>query len=413
MSVSAPPLFEPAGPESWWQTQHPSPGYEPLASDTTCDVCVIGAGISGCSTAFHLAGAGTGADVVLVDAREVAGGASGRNGGFLLAGLDVRYADLRTRLGKVRAAALYGMTVDGRDLLLRTADELGLGRFARRTGSLRLAVDEPEIADLALEAVALRGDEFDVRELSPDQLDAPLAAAGFTAGLSFAGDGASIPAAWVRGLCAAARERGVRVHEHSPAVSVTTTATKPVVQLASGQRIAAEKVVVCTEAWLPGLLPELTDIVVPYRSQLLAAAAPPGNAVLLKCPTWSRRGWDYAQQLTTGELIVGGEEREDASLYRTRAEQTDPRDQAALDAWITRVLGCTPEVLQRWAGVLSHTPDGMPLVGRIPGRSGVFVCGGWGGAGNVLGFVGGRLIAGLLAGGEGPPAEFDPKRLLQ
>ncbi|MBC7643673.1 MAG: FAD-binding oxidoreductase, partial [Thermoleophilia bacterium] len=193
------------------------------------------------------------------------------------------------------------------------------------------------------------------------------------------------------------------------------------VELVNGPTVDADTVVVCTEAYLPGLLPELRGLVTPYRSQVLAARVGDGTTRVLSHPTWSRRGWDYAQQTARGVVIAGGELVEDQQLYRTWVEDIDDTDQAMLEDWVNRVVSFGPgagddgtlkvEVLQRWAGVLSHSYDDMPIIGRLPRRESIVCCGGWGGAGNVLGFVGGGMVAELLGGTDTIPPEFSSARI--
>ncbi len=354
--------------------------------------------MSGCSTAWHIARAG--ARVLLLEAREIASGASGRNGGFLLAGMAHRPVGLAELVGVDRAAELFGLTVDGRERLLEVAASIGVGAFATRTGSLRLAVDADELADLDAEATLLEAiPGVRVERLAAGQLPAPLAG-HFLGGLRFPDDGRSVPAAWVRALAAAARDEGATLHEHTPVIVIDDDADGVEVRTDQGRTVRAAHVVVATEAWLSGLLPELAGFVLPYRSQVLAATAPRDAsgevARLLPHVTWSRRGWDYAQQTADGTLIVGGEELEDVELLRHWEEAIIERDQRWLEAWVRRVLGVEPDVVARWAGVLSQTTDCFPLLGPLPGRPRVVACGGWGGAGNVLGFVGGGLVADLV-----------------
>lgn len=397
---------------SWWQLQAPSPGFGPLQRDARADVVVIGGGVSGCSTAWHLARAG--ANVVLLEAREIASGASGRNGGFLLAGLAHRFSSLVELLGDERAAELYAMSATGRDELYATANSIGVGEHAMRTGSLRLAVDPSEVADLDREATLLEQHGFPVERLTRTALPDDLGA-HFLGGLRFPEDGRSFPAAWVRGLSADARDAGATLHEHSPVASIDDDVDEVRVTTTNGTTVTARRVVVATESWLSGLVPELQGLVLPYRSQVLAAAPPLDERGdvrrVLPHVTWSRRGWDYAQQTIDGHVVIGGEEPEDVSRLRTWDETINDDDQAWLESWLRRVFGFTPDVVTRWAGVLSQTPDGFPYVGPLPNRPRVLACGGWGGAGNVLGFACGGLVADLLRGDANRiPAEFTPLR---
>jgi glycine/D-amino acid oxidase-like deaminating enzyme len=413
--MRAPVAPDPAAGTSWWQQHWPSAGYAPLDADVAADVVVIGAGVSGCSAAWHLARAG--ARVRVLEARDVASGASGRNGGFLLAGMAHRPVALAALVGEARAAELFALTVEGRERLYEVAAAIGAGDCAQRTGSLRLAVDQDEVEDLDREATLLEAAGVPVERLASDDLPGPLAG-NFLGGLRFPDDGRSVPAGWVRALAAAAVDAGAVVHERSPVTSVEDDADGVVIRTAGGYRVRAAKVIVATEAWLSGLLPEFAGIVLPYRSQVLAAAAPRDAAGaprprVLPHVTWSRRGWDYAQQAEDGTIVIGGEQLEDVELLRIWDEVTVERDQRWLESWLQRVLGIeAPQVEARWAGVLSQTTDGFAFLGPLPDRPHVLACGGWGGAGNVLGFVGGGMVADLaLDAGDRVPNELRAARV--
>lgn len=412
MDQRAPTWPAQAGSTSWWQRQCPSRGFAPVAATLHCDVVVIGGGVTGCSTAWHLARAGV--RVVLLEARELASGASGRNGGFLLAGLAHRPVALAGLLGEARAAELFELTASGRERLLEVAAAIGAGDHVARSGSLRLAVDAAELEDLDAEATLLEAAGVPLERLGRDQLDAPLGG-HFLGGLHFPMDARSAPAGWVRALGAAAADAGAVLHENSPVETIEDDTDGVLVRTRDGAEVRADHCVVATEAWLSGLLPELAGRVLPYRSQVLAASAPldADGAVqrLLPHVTWSRRGWDYAQQTSDGTIVVGGEQLEDVSRLRDWVESTETQDQAWLEAWLRRVLGIEPDVIARWGGVLSQTPDGFPYVGALPGRPRVLACGGWGGAGNVLGFVAGQLAADLARGIDPVPTEFSASRV--
>jgi len=94
-------------------------------------------------------------------------------------------------------------------------------------------------------------------------------------------------------------------------------------------------------------------------------------------------------------------------------EETTPVIQEALDAFLVQLVGVMPPVAYRWAGIFGLTQDFLPLVGRVPGREGVWVAAGYSGHGNVLGLMCGELVAGAILGRPAPVLElFDPARLL-
>src|SRR5437762_12637574 len=131
----------------------PSPARPERKLDGRADVAIVGAGVTGCSAALRLAEAGL--RVRVHDARGIAEGASGRNGGFALRGGAARYDVARETYGAEGAQELWRRTEGALDRLESVA-----GDAFRRTGSLRLAADDEERAEILGEYEALRADGF-------------------------------------------------------------------------------------------------------------------------------------------------------------------------------------------------------------------------------------------------------------
>jgi glycine/D-amino acid oxidase-like deaminating enzyme len=170
-------------------------------------------------------------------------------------------------------------------------------------------------------------------------------------------------------------------------------------------------VVLATDGYTHGLVPELDAVVRPTRGQVLTTEAL--AELLFPCPHYARGGWDYWQQLPDRRLVIGG--RRDAALEReyTGVEETTDEVQASIEELVEELLGERPAVTHRWAGLFGTSPDGLPLVGELPGRPGVWAAAGYSGHGNVLGLACGDLVARAILG-ETPPelALFEPARLL-
>ncbi len=355
------------------------------ASREPVDVAIVGGGVTGCSCAFALATRGL--RVRLYDAGEVAGGASGRNGGFALRGGAEAYDRARTRLGRAAARAHWELSERALDSMESLA-----GDALRRVGSLRLAADPDERRELEAELDALREDGFDAEWI--DRLPAPLDRR-YHAAILHPRDGTLHPARWVRRLAALAQDAGAEIVE---GCRVEVDA------------LGSPAVVVAVDGLTSELLPELADVVWPVRGQVVVTE--PLSRRVFERPHYARRGFDYWQQVPDGRLVVGG--KRDASLEaeNTAVEETTPVVQKALDAFVAELLGGdSPRVTHRWAGIWGETADKLPLVGRVPGRGDVWVAGGYSGHGNVLGFACGELVARAIAG-EDPPelALFDPRR---
>jgi gamma-glutamylputrescine oxidase len=372
--------------ESYWLQEQIPPLRSPRLDDPI-DVAIVGAGVTGCSCAFTLARGGL--RVRVYEARTVASGASGRNGGFALRGGARPYDQARAQLGVERARLLWAFT----ERALPRMAELAGDAF-RPEGSLRLAADRGERSELEAEFAALREDGFAAEWL--DELPPPLAGRFFGA-IRHPPDGALQPARWVRGLAARAAEAGAELREHSRVEDV--------------DELPAERVVVATDGYGGDLLPELAQVVTPVRGQVIVTE--PLRERLFSCPHYSRGGYDYWHQPPDRRLVLGGRRDAALDLEFTAEEATTPQIQAALASFARELVGFAPEVEARWAGIWGRTPDEYPLAGPLPGRDRVWVATGYSGHGNVLGFACGDLVAQALLGDEPPELElFDPSRLL-
>ena len=366
--------------------EDPKPPLPDTKLDGRADVAIVGAGITGCAAALRLAEAGL--RVRVHDARGIAEGASGRNGGFALSGGAARYDVARETYGAERAAAFWGWTRDALERMAQLA-----GDALRRTGSYRLAADEEEREGILLEHEALREDGFEAEWLD----DVPGGAAGRFLGAIFHPHDASIqPARFVRRLAARAAEAGAEIGEQDRVEDVDA--------------LDADRVLVATDGYGHGLVPELADLIWPTRGQVIASE--PLDRVLYDRPHYARQGFDYWQQLPDGRILLGG--FRDVSILDelTDVEETTPAIQASLEAFLHELAGEKVDVTHRWAGIFGLTQDMLPLVGPVPGKDGrVWVAAGYSGHGNVLGFACGELVADALLGRESPQLELlDPVR---
>ena len=356
-------------------------------SNGAVDVAVVGGGVTGCSCAHVLAEAGL--SVRVLEAREIASGASGRNGGFALRGAAPAYDDARRRLGAERARALWRLTERYLDRLESLA-----GDAFRRTGSLRLAADPAERSELEAEYEALREDGFDVEWR--DELSAPLASR-FQGAIFHPADGALQPARWVRRLAAHVARAGAALSEHT--------------RVGSLDEIEAEHVVVATDGYTSGLVPELDEAVTPARGQVIVTE--PLDRQLFPCPHSARHGYDYWHQTPDGRIVAGGFRDTAFDEETTRQEVTTPGIQGQLEGFVAELSGERPKVSHRWAGIFGNTQDRLPLVGRLPGSDRIWVSVGYSGHGNVMGFACGELVAQAILGDPAPELNlFEPGRLI-
>jgi gamma-glutamylputrescine oxidase len=373
---------------SYWLSEGrpslPGPANRPAGP---VDVAIVGGGVTGCACALALAEAGR--RVRVYEAREIAGGASGRNGGFALRGGAPAYDAARRELGPEGAQGLWRWTERYLDRLEALA-----GDAFRRTGSLRLAADPDERAELEAEYEALREDGFGAEWR--DELPEPLRGR-FEGAIFHPPDGSLQPARWVRRLAARAVEAGAELGEHQCVESL--------------DELEADHVVLATDGYTQGLLPELDAIVTPTRGQVLVTE--PLERRLFPCPHYARHGYDYWQQTPEGRLVAGGFRDKALGHEHTAEEEVTPLIQGHLERFVTELLGEAPQITHRWAGIFGATVDRLPLVGAVPGHDNLWVSCGYSGHGNVLGLACGELVAGAILGRPAPELDlFEPARLL-
>src|SRR5688572_3365197 len=355
--------------------------------DGNADVAVVGGGITGSACALALAEAGK--RVRLFEAREISGGASGRNGGFALRGGAAPYPVLVDSIGADATASLWRWT---------EAELAALGTLAgdalRYTGSLRLAADEEEREELREEYDALVAAGF-AAEWCED-LPPPLAGR-YPAALFHPPDGVLQPARLVRRLARRAAEAGVEIREHTRVASIDAA--------------GADVVVVATDGYPSGLLGELEGLIVPTRGQIVATE--PVEEMLFAIPHYGRHGFDYWHQREDGRIVAGGFRDVSLDTEFTDEEVTTPVVQSALERFVEEHVGRPLRIDYRWAGIFGMVFDFLPVIGPVPGDDRVWMAGGYSGHGNVLGFASGRLVARAILGDRDPLLDlFEPSRLL-
>ncbi|MDQ6636004.1 MAG: FAD-binding oxidoreductase, partial [Gemmatimonadota bacterium] len=185
-----------------WDTGSVTP-LPRLEGDVAVDACVVGLGGSGLTCARELLRLGV--TVVGVEAGRVGGGAAGRNGGFLLAGLALFYHDAVARFGRERARALYQLTLGELDRI-----ESEMPALVSRPGSLRIAESDAEMVDCAAQLAAMRADDLPVERYAGAEGQ----------GLLIPGDGTFQPLARCRSLAALALDEGARLFERSPVARI-------------------------------------------------------------------------------------------------------------------------------------------------------------------------------------------------
>ncbi|HEV8671337.1 MAG TPA: FAD-dependent oxidoreductase [Candidatus Limnocylindria bacterium] len=357
--------------------------YPSLEGDAVADVAVVGAGIAGVATAYFLAS--TGAKVVVLEARGVAEAASGRNAGFLLAGVAENFVAASRRYGERNALRIWHFTKRTQALVRSIVAEHGIDCELRWSGSDQIPGDDAEWHEI----------ESSARRLSSEGVAVGVDPAARTA--TYADDGELHPVRWVRGLAAAAVSKGARIHE-----STQVHAVAPGEARTAAGVVRAGAVVLCTNAYTAHLT---TSRVLPVRGQMLATA--PAPAVFAR-PAYAHRGYRYWRQTGDGRVLVGGWRDTAADVEVGEEERTTETIQRQLEAFLREHRVGAP-VTHRWAGTMGFSHDALPYIGAV--APGIFVCGGFTGHGMAFGPASAELVTALVRGETPPDADlFDPSR---
>ena len=349
-----------------------------------CDVVVVGAGLVGAAVAARLAQEGF--DTAVLEAQSVAGGATGRSAGMVLTGLTGHYSRAVSDYGRQKAQEVWALTVEGRERLVETAERLKVP--VEHTGSLALAVEDAEVDALRESAELLGEDGFDALFGTGDPLERCFQAAMHQP------DDVTVNAATL--TQALLTTSTVAVHERTEVYHLESE-NDGVRVWARGRTVLGSRVVLAVNGYAPLFDFYFTDKVAPTRSLVFATA--PLDETLLEQPCYADYGREYCYQLPDRRLLLGGWRRPRGSSQEANPEaELDDVGQDGLIRFASRHF---PEVkthsADRWSGTMGFTPDGLPLLGRLPNLPQVYFAVGFGGRGLAWAFVvAERLVALML-----------------
>lgn len=373
-----------------------------LSRDLDCDVAIIGGGFTGTSTAYHLARRFPEKRVVLCEARLLANGASGRNGGLVLNWANgVHTVDLE------RARRIYDVTSAGIDSLEARIREHGLDVSFRRAGCLEIVTD-PRRADAAeREAEQLASAGIPVRFIRGRALAELARFEGAEGALFDPGAGQLDGVSLVRAMRPVLIDLGVHVHEHTPVVGVEEGDT--ITLTTKDARIRARAIVLATNAYTPRLGYFRTGIV-PIHSHLVATEP-------LSPERWEAIGWGpglggfsddldriaYGGMTARGELVFGGGSNA-AYTYafgNGTAYRGDPNAPfEAIEKTLRRYLPSAGDVriAHRWSGPVALTLSRVCTMGVQGKHRNVYFALGYSGHGITLANLAGEVLTDLYSG---------------
>jgi glycine/D-amino acid oxidase-like deaminating enzyme len=381
----------------WSATAPPGPQCLPLRGARQAEVAIIGAGYTGLSAALHLAQAGRA--VVVLEARDLGEGASGLNGGQVIAGLKHDPAELEALLGGPLGRAVVDTVAAAPDVVFDLIERFNMACDARRVGWIQPAVSEATLRAQSARVAQWRDRGAPVELLSREEVQRLTGTARYCGGLLDRRGGSVQPLAYARALARAALSQGAQIHTHSSARRLARRGDGYQIETSEGT-LTAPWVLIATNAYTGSLtetlrrsvvaVPSFQVATVPLSAAARAGILPQGQAASDTC-----RLLRYFRLDASGRLVMG-----------TRGSYTKAPTNFTVRHHYRAVRELYPHLAQvafeyHWGGFVALTQDHLPHLHQL--APGLLAGLGYNGRGVAMATVMGRLLARWVLG-EAPAA---------
>ena len=365
----------------------------------TYDAIIVGAGISGLSTAYWLNKEDPTLKVCIVEKSRLAFGASGRNAGFITCGSVEHFNRMINKHGLEQATEIWRFAQENLRLLKSEIiqDQAAELQF-EHSGAYSLAAQDNEFTELQNVAEVMNKLDIRTEIFSKEEVKAKAGAVNFVGGIKYLDDGSVNPVKLVE-----------RMHSKVKADLLEQTEAYAIEEGADGMRvlktdrgdIEAPMILLNLNAFSASLHPWFKDKIYPTRGQCLMMEAVPR---FMDAPCYANFYLDYFRQLPSGELLIGGFRQIEKE---TEVGYSDHITETIQDALHQFVLTHLPQfksarVTHRWSGVMGFARDGEPMVGSIPDDPQIFFAGGYTAHGIGLAFHTAKRLVDVVFGREIP-----------
>ena len=371
---------------------HTQPVRASLVGDLSFDICVVGAGFSGLSTALHLAEKGY--QVAVVEGARIGWGASGRNGGQVVNGLNASLQTIQRRYGEDTANFVANVVMEGGDIIRERIKTYDIDCDYKPT-NLFTAYTNAHMRELEERLSLWRGYGIETQEMiAADAIGNYVNTDVYAGGMIDHAGGHLHPLNLALGEAAAFESKGGVIFEHSMVSSVDHATGKSVVTTKQGS-ITCKTLVLCGNAYLGGVVPELAKRVMPVSTQVMATEIlPPEQAQQLlptdTCVEDIRYILDYYRLSADNRLLFGG-----GTVYGG----TDPDN---IEAKLRRNMDKVFPALQdkkiefAWSGNFALSFSRVPQMGRL--NDNTYFAHGYSGHGVTGSHTFGRILSEAIDG---------------
>lgn len=347
-------------PTYYAATANPAQERPVLNGDHRCDICVVGAGFTGMSAALELAERGY--DVIVVEAKRVGWGASGRNGGQLVNGYSRRLSEVRKHYGEQAERDFGAMALEGSNIIRERVKKYQI-ECDLRDGNAIVGMHEAHLRFLRERADEWRRHGHDsVQFFEGEEIKTIVNSDRYAGGYLDPLGGHMHSLNYVLGEAAAFERLGGKIFENSRVEHVNRS-EKPFVQTAGG-KVFADKLLICGNAYLGDAASDLSSKILPVSSQIIGTEILGEDVVNELIPANcavedTRYIPDYYRRTADHRIIYGG-----GSVYGG----TDPS--SIVDKIRPQMLLTFPRLKDikiefAWSGNFALTMTRYPQVGRL------------------------------------------------
>lgn len=402
--------------EPIWTTEQTSPTRQFQGESLRVDTVVIGAGLTGLSSACHLLQAQPDKELIVLESQQIGAGASTRSTGMLTPGIGQNLAALSRKVGADKARAMYNKTLWAVEYVEQLSKELAIDCEIDMTGQLitargpkgssRLLTQAKTYAELGLPHKVVSHSELE--ELV--HLNPVSAAAEEAAAIRLPVAGTLHPGRLLDGLARQVTKLGGTIYEKAKVLDISD-GQPATITLEGGGKVIADEVILATSGYTPDLKIFRGRVLPVHLSVLLTEPLSQEAMDILgwkgrECIIDSRRLFNYFRLTKDNRIIFGGglpRYHWGGSTYSDSGKMNDLDDLLAeFNSTIPDEI--KPAIDRSWSGLIDYVLDTLPVIQRLTDKPAVTHVGGWCGHGVAMSVASGAWVAHLLSKGEPPEA---------